>query len=126
MIMHQTRKMFFVLAGAILLLGAGCAREESAQQPTESTASSDQEMSQPSARPTAPAPTIEIETDDGTVFEIEATPAVSEQNAPQSITVQMTAQGFSPEMVRITRGSAIVFMNTDTQQHWPASDVHPT
>ena len=38
----------------------------------------------------------------------------------------MTANGFSPETVQISKGDAVVFVNNNSASHWPASDMHPT
>ena len=29
-------------------------------------------------------------------------------------------------MIKVKKGTEIVFKNTDTKSHWPASDFHPT
>jgi len=41
-------------------------------------------------------------------------------------TVEITAAGFSPNEPRIMPEVYVTFINTDSEQHWPASDVHPT
>ncbi|MDP3792618.1 MAG: cupredoxin domain-containing protein [bacterium] len=45
---------------------------------------------------------------------------------PISITVSITDNGFKPEMTSIAKGTRVIFKNTDTKSHWPASDFHPT
>jgi plastocyanin len=40
--------------------------------------------------------------------------------------VEMTAEGFEPEEVTIDQGGIIHFVNRDTADRWPASNVHPT
>ena|SRR3989338_1270662 len=42
------------------------------------------------------------------------------------ITIEMTADGFSPNPVNINAGDTVVFLNKDTVDHWPASAVHPS
>jgi plastocyanin len=37
----------------------------------------------------------------------------------------MTSSGFSPAEVTVKPGTTVVFKNTDTQAHWPASNPHP-
>ena len=48
--------------------------------------------------------------------------------APTGIahTVEMSASGFSPNIVTIKAGDAVEFVNKGTIPIWPASDVHPT
>ena len=43
-----------------------------------------------------------------------------------SVVVEITENGFSPETVTISKGDVVVFMNKDSAPHWPASAVHPT
>ncbi len=40
-------------------------------------------------------------------------------------TVTMTDEGFSPQDMKIPAGGAVVFHNTGTKAHRPASDPHP-
>lgn len=49
-----------------------------------------------------------------------------QENTPQVFAVKMTANGFSPSTITISKGDYIQFVNEDTAAHWPASDPHPT
>ncbi|TSC66129.1 MAG: Uncharacterized protein CEO21_253, partial [Microgenomates group bacterium Gr01-1014_80] len=40
--------------------------------------------------------------------------------------IEMTPDGFSPDLVTIDINSTIIFLNKDTRPRWPASNVHPT
>jgi plastocyanin len=40
--------------------------------------------------------------------------------------IDITEDGFSPKTVTIKAGQKIIFKNTDTVKHWPASNEHPT
>lgn len=40
-------------------------------------------------------------------------------------TILITSSGFSPKDITVLKGSTVVFKNTDTKEHWPASDPHP-
>lgn len=40
--------------------------------------------------------------------------------------IDMTANGFSPANITVKLGTQVVFKNTDTTVHWPASNPHPT
>ena len=40
--------------------------------------------------------------------------------------IEITSQGFFPEIVTISVGETITFVNKDSEVHWPATDVHPT
>lgn len=44
----------------------------------------------------------------------------------QTQIIEMTSNGFEPESVTIDINSTIIFLNKDSQAHWPASNVHPT
>jgi plastocyanin len=39
--------------------------------------------------------------------------------------ISITANGFNPKEIKITKGTKVVFTNNDTAQHWPASNPHP-
>lgn len=57
------------------------------------------------------------------IFSI-TTGSVLAHDAPTVIL--MEAAGFNPAAVTIHAGNTVVFKNTDTQDHWPASNDHPT
>lgn len=38
----------------------------------------------------------------------------------------MTVAGFEPATLSIKKGTRVVFVNEDSKEHWPASDIHPT
>lgn len=42
------------------------------------------------------------------------------------VLIQMTTKGFVPATQKVKRGDQITFVNNDTEEHWPASDVHPS
>jgi plastocyanin len=39
--------------------------------------------------------------------------------------ISITANGFNPKEIKITKGTKVIFTNNDTTQHWPASGPHP-
>lgn len=41
-------------------------------------------------------------------------------------TVKMEADGFSPQTLTVQAGDTVTFENTSDDDHWPASNVHPT
>ena len=41
-------------------------------------------------------------------------------------TVKITASGFEPKTLTVKAGTTITFVNEDSNQHWPASAMHPT
>jgi plastocyanin len=47
-------------------------------------------------------------------------------NEPDTFTIEITSWGFSPENLEIKKGDRVIFLNKDTENHWPASDDHPT
>jgi hypothetical protein len=40
--------------------------------------------------------------------------------------IEITAQGFDPQAVTVHENATVIFYNKDTQDHWPASNSHPT
>mgnify|MGYP001574771028 CR=1 FL=1 len=40
--------------------------------------------------------------------------------------VEITSEGFNPEILEIEVGEEVVFINKDSRSHWPASNIHPT
>ncbi len=44
----------------------------------------------------------------------------------QTQVIEMTPDGFEPASVTIDENATIIFVNNDSQPHWPASNVHPT
>ena len=116
-----------ILAVALTLVAAACNKNQS----TTSTNNSGDTVSQtpsdipsPSETPTpspseSPTPTP-AQTPTPTPA---ATPPAS---TPATVTISMTSSGFSPANVTVKAGTKVVFVNNDTQPHWPASNPHPT
>lgn len=44
----------------------------------------------------------------------------------ESAVIRMTPDGFSPAELKIRKGERVVFINEDTVNRWPASNLHPT
>ena len=42
-----------------------------------------------------------------------------------AVTIEMNDGGFSPSTVTLAKGGTITFKNIGTEDHWPASAVHP-
>ena len=40
--------------------------------------------------------------------------------------IEITSSGFSPSPLTIKKGKTVIFVNKDTEEHWPASAMHPT
>ena len=40
--------------------------------------------------------------------------------------IEITSSGFSPETLTVSVGETVTFVNKDTEEHWPATDLHPT
>lgn len=40
--------------------------------------------------------------------------------------VAITSQGFSPNSLTINAGDTVIWINQNTNEHWPASAMHPT
>ncbi|OHA03348.1 MAG: hypothetical protein A3J58_01255 [Candidatus Sungbacteria bacterium RIFCSPHIGHO2_02_FULL_52_23] len=41
-------------------------------------------------------------------------------------TITMVADGFSPAVITVRKGTRVTFINRDTLWRWPASDIHPS
>lgn len=52
--------------------------------------------------------------------------AAEEESASEEVTIEMISSGFSPSDVTVKAGGTVIFVNKDTNGHWPASAVHPT
>lgn len=51
---------------------------------------------------------------------------VSEIELAGKVAVEMTTDGFIPEVLNVKRGTTVVWVNKDKDPRWPASDLHPT
>ena len=40
--------------------------------------------------------------------------------------IEITSSEFAPETLTISKGETVTFINKDTEEHWPASAMHPT
>ncbi len=40
--------------------------------------------------------------------------------------IEMTNNGFLPRRITVNVNDTVIFINTDTTTHWPASDIHPS
>lgn len=47
-------------------------------------------------------------------------------NTTSSVVMNMTSKGYSPQNITIKQGESIVFRNNDSEDLWPASNIHPT
>ncbi len=54
------------------------------------------------------------------------TPKVIEEPTVNDNTVKITSSGFSPKTLTVKAGTTVTFVNQDSNQHWPASAMHPT
>src|SRR3990172_6989615 len=57
-----------------------------------------------------PEPALEVNVDGGT----------------NSNVIEITSSGFTPSTLTISKGTTVTFINKDTEEHWPASAIHPT
>ncbi len=44
----------------------------------------------------------------------------------KSHTIEITSDGFNPSSLDINVGDKVIFVNMDSEEHWPASAMHPT
>ena len=48
------------------------------------------------------------------------------QNETEAVTMQMKDNGYEPKNLTIKKGTKVTFVNAGTNDHWPASNIHPT
>jgi plastocyanin len=63
--------------------------------------------------------TLNITTTSPTTLSATATPTTE-------VIIKITANGFEPKEVEITKGKKVTWINEQPNPSWPASDVHPT
>ena len=51
---------------------------------------------------------------------------VSAHSVEGQIIIHITDEGFDPSTIEIEQGQTVIFENEGEEDHWPASDVHPT
>lgn len=51
---------------------------------------------------------------------------IIEVHAESKHIIHMQDNGFNPQQVEIQKGETVVFENEDKEDHWPASNTHPT
>ncbi len=44
----------------------------------------------------------------------------------QVTVIEMTARGFEPQEVTVDKNASVIFVNSDKEARWPASNTHPT
>lgn len=49
-----------------------------------------------------------------------------ESTDPETFIVHISDKGFEPKEITIPLGATVIFENEDTNEHWPASDSHPS
>ncbi|HLD97433.1 MAG TPA: hypothetical protein VI934_03765 [Candidatus Nanoarchaeia archaeon] len=47
-------------------------------------------------------------------------------DTPGVVAIHMNESGFYPSIISISKESVIIFENTGLEEHWPASNMHPT
>ncbi len=50
----------------------------------------------------------------------------TEESIPQGKIVEIFSNGFVPNNLVVKKGDTVTFINRDTSEHWPASNIHPT
>ncbi len=47
-------------------------------------------------------------------------------HAATNTTITMTKDGFAPKEITVDKDATVTFVNADKEDHWPASNIHPT
>ena len=66
-----------------------------------------------------------VVTPTGPPFAPPTSSAISQSRIPAAEII-MRDNGFEPASLTVAAGTTVVFRNTGDNDHWPASDVHPT
>jgi plastocyanin len=60
------------------------------------------------------------------VFDVPTTPNSTTATPTSEVIIKITANGFEPKEVEISKGTKVTWINEQSNLSWPASDVHPT
>ena len=60
------------------------------------------------------------------LFAAAASVSTALAHSPETYTIVMDENGFSPLTITILQGDTVQFKNTDKNSRWPASNIHPT
>lgn len=104
--MKQIVLFFAALSIVVGLFLFGCSSQQATVQPSAPPLYRQQPISAP--------------------VEEEPEPAPARVMVPAEYTIEMTADGFSPDTITINAGDTIVWANKEDMPRWPASAVHPT
>jgi plastocyanin len=44
----------------------------------------------------------------------------------KTVTISMDGQTFTPDPITVSQGTNVCWVNKDSADHWPASNIHPT
>lgn len=104
------------VAGALLFLGAACAKKATTNANANVSRSGNVNV-------------INTNTPSNTntrIINLNASTNTSDESAaPLSATVTITSAGFSPPIVTVRVGGTVTWRNSDAASHQPASDPHP-
>ncbi len=105
----NTKLLLGIMGVASLLLFMGC------NSPSDE---------QPSAPELTGAVPVDVSSE---TVEKEATAKNTKRTTPEtaSLTVEITATGFSPDSLTVHAGDTITWLNTHSVHSWPASATHP-
>lgn len=78
-----------------------------------------------------------VEDDNSNSNEIDSSPIVKEADVKMPLdnivmtssevkTVEITSSGFLPDLLEVSVGDRVMFVNRDTRPHWPATNDHPS
>ena len=100
---------------AVALIAAGCTTQQGANQAPVTPPLQTEQQAQPESQtqPPTPAPA-------------QTQPPQQEKSPAVVKKVYISVLGFEPSIVVIKTGDTVVWINNDTEQHWPASASHPT
>ncbi len=115
------KQKIYIALVAIALLAAGCNAKVQKNEDTNTTEQAgdkneSKEVAKVEQKETTDQNSIP-HFSDGSDIEAVPTPEVKE--------IKITADGFVPSSIAITKGDYIQFTNTDSNPHWPASGPHP-
>lgn len=115
-----------LIAAGLVLVAAGCNKQAATNNPPTDT-TSDQTSQATDQSSNSGTDQTGTQTDTTPSTGTQTNPPATTQKPPANTQVQiaMTDTGFSPATITVKAGTTVVFKNTGSDNHWPASNPHP-
>ncbi|MEK9181099.1 MAG: hypothetical protein AAB871_02600 [Patescibacteria group bacterium] len=117
-------KKIWIILAIVIIAGGGVYffNKSKQKESTESPTTSNQTSQTPSSQNSNGAQNTPS---NNSASNNQPTPTPQPQT-PKTVTVKITAEGFSPSIVSINKGDSVTWINESASPSWPASAMHPT